>query len=295
MIQLLLLAALATNPVAERSASPDLLPAASASSDKARRRHAAPVLIAVANANQRATAEPRTSAFAGAVQIFPFSAGTVYRVYAAPGIVTDVALEPGERLIAVAAGDTARWIIGDTTSGSGATQRTHIFIKPIAAGVDTNAVITTDRRVYHLRLTASMRTAMTGLAWSYPAEGLIAHEKPVARPPMRAAAPAETDPARFGFGYVIRGDKPAWRPLRVFDDGRQTFVEFPPAIATGEAPPLFVLGADGDAELVNYRMRGRFYVVDRIFDVAELRLGTRRPQVVTIVRTGSVSREVGRD
>jgi len=101
------------------------------------------------------------------------------------------------------------------------------------------------------------------------------------------ASPAATDPERLRFGYVLRGDTPAWRPLRVFDDGRQTFIEFPPTVSAGEAPPVFVLGADGEAELVNYRMRGRFYVVDRIFDRAELRLGTRRQQVVRIVRTGA--------
>src|SRR3546814_14246132 len=81
------------------------------------------------------------------------------------------------------------------------------------------------------------------------------------------------------FNYVICGDQAAWRPLRAFDDGRQTFVEFPASIAVGEAPPFFIIGPTGEAELANYRVRGRFYVVDRIFDVAELRLGTRKQQI----------------
>ena len=86
------------------------------------------------------------------------------------------------------------------------------------------------------------------------------------------------------FNYEIRGDKPAWRPLRAFDDGVKTYIEFPASIANGEAPPLFILGADGKAELVNYRMRERFYVVDRIFDSAELRLGLKKQKVVRIDR-----------
>src|SRR3546814_900426 len=69
-----------------------------------------------------------------------------------------------------------------------------------------------------------------------------------------------------------------------FDDGRQTFVEFPASIAVGEAPPFFIIGPMGEAELANYRVRGRFYVIDRIFDVAELRLGTKKQQVVRISR-----------
>ena len=90
----------------------------------------------------------------------------------------------------------------------------------------------------------------------------------------------------LSFAYRIEGDNPAWRPVRAFDDGSQVFIEFPASLAQGEAPPLFVLGAGGRGELVNYRVRGRYYVVDRLFDAAELRLGERRQQVVRIVREG---------
>ena len=87
---------------------------------------------------------------------------------------------------------------------------------------------------------------------------------------------------RLHFNYAIRGDKPAWRPLRAFDDGQRTYIKFPASLASGEAPPLFVLGAEGAAELVNYRLYDRFYIVDRIFDSAELRLGLKKQQVVRI-------------
>ena len=63
------------------------------------------------------------------------------------------------------------------------------------------------------------------------------------------------------FNYAISGDRPPWRPLRVFDDGTRTYVEFPASLANGDAPPLFVIGADRTAELINYRLRDRFYVV----------------------------------
>lgn len=89
---------------------------------------------------------------------------------------------------------------------------------------------------------------------------------------------------RLDFNYAISGDKPAWRPLRAFDDGRQTFIEFPASIAVGEAPPLFVVGEKGEAQLVNYRVAGRYYVVDRLFDTAELRLGEKKQAVVRIAR-----------
>jgi len=91
------------------------------------------------------------------------------------------------------------------------------------------------------------------------------------------------------FNYVISGDRPSWRPLRAFDDGRQTFVEFPASLGVREAPPIFLLDQRGEAQLVNYRVKGRFYVVDRIFDIAELRLGTKDQQKVRISRVADAA------
>ena len=50
-------------------------------------------------------------------------------------------------------------------------------------------------------------------------------------------------------------------------------------------PPLFVLGADGEAELVNSRVIRNVLIVDRLFAAAELRLGGNDQQIVRIVRT----------
>ena len=248
------------------------------------KRPVSPAVSQVAIANRAATQEPAAQAFVNAVQIYPFSDGAIYQVYTAPGAVTDIALQPGENLVAVAAGDTVRWVIGDTTSGTGADKRTHILVKPFAPGLATNIIITTDRRSYHLQLAATSRTAMAALSWTYPADQLIALRR--AAEQAAAAAPVSEGLAvdNLHFNYTVSGDQPAWRPLRAFDDGRQTFIEFPASIAVGEAPPLFIVGPTGEAELVNYRVRGRYYVVDRIFDAAELRLGTKKQQIVRIAR-----------
>ncbi len=208
--------------------------------------------------------------------------------------MTDIALQAGETLIAVAAGDTARWVIGDTTSGTGIEKRTHILVKPFASGLATNLVVTTDRRSYHLQLTATSRTAMAALSWTYPVDALIALRKANEQVAATAAPVAEGLAVdNLHFNYAISGDTPDWRPIRAFDDGRQTFVEFPASITVVEAPPLFIVGPTGEAELVNYRVRGRFYVVDRIFDAAELRLGTKKQEVVRITRVaeGAPSRK----
>jgi type IV secretion system protein VirB9 len=241
--------------------------------------------LRVRTANRLATLEPAKSGYLDAKQVYPFSDGAIYHVLTAPGEVTDITLQPGEKLGAVAAGDTVRWVIGDTSSGSGDRKQTHVLVKPFASGLATNVVITTDRRTYHLALTSTAGTAMAALSWTYPEDQLIA---------LRAAA-EQTEAARpvasglqieqLHFDYLISGDQPAWRPLRAFDDGRQTFIEFPASLAVGEAPPLFLVDANGTASLVNYRVEGRYYVVDRIFDAAELRLGLKHQQIVRITRT----------
>ena len=198
----------------------------------------------IGDANDAARIQPVRDGFLNAIQQYPWTDGALYQVYTAPGQVTDIVLQEGEQLVGpgpVAAGDTVRWIIGDTVSGSGGTARVHIL--------------------------------------------------------AAAAAPAATgvDVSALNFRYRIEGDRAAWKPVRAFDDGRQVFVEFPAGISQGEMPPLFVTGAAGDAELVNYRVQGRYMVVDRLFAAAELRLGDRRSeQRVRIVRDGANTARRGR-
>ncbi|ARS28774.1 P-type conjugative transfer protein TrbG [Sphingomonas sp. KC8] len=285
-------AAAQTAPPSSTSAIPPVaapvaaapIPAITSSAAPRRRLPPSPAELRVRAANRAATLEPVTSGYINAVQVYPFAEGAVYHVLTAPGQVTDIALQPGEALGAVAAGDTVRWVIGDTTSGAGEARRTHVLVKPFAPGLATNIIITTDRRTYHLSLTSAGRSAMVAISWTYPQDQLLALKAAADR--ARAAQPVATGLSvdQLHFDYVISGDRPAWRPVRAFDDGRQTFIEFPADLGTGEAPPLFLVDAKGAAQLVNYRVQGRYYVVDRLFDAAELRLGLKRQDIVRISR-----------
>lgn len=259
------------------------IPSTRAQTDKA------PPTKQVEKANRKALREPRSDGYVNAVQVYPWSEGAVYRLYAAPEQVSDIALEPGERLVSVAAGDTVRWIIGDTNSGSGAGRRRHILVKPSGSGLKTNLLIATDRRTYHLQLESTATTAMAAVSWTYPEEGLLA---------LRGLALGSTNDhiptnaSELSFNYAVSGDRPPWRPLRAFDDGRQVFIEFPADLGQMEAPPLFVLATDGSPELVNYRIRGSYYIVDKLFEAAELRMGKKRQQVVRIRRTNENARGI---
>ena len=242
----------------------------------------------VGAANAAARVQPVSDGFINAIQQYPWTDGALYQVYAAPGQVTDIALQEGEQLVGpgpVAAGDTVRWIIGDTISGSGPTARVHILVKPTRPDLSTNLVINTDRRTYHLELRAGVSTYMASVSWTYPQDQLIALRGANAAAAAAAPVAAGVDVSALSFRYRIEGDRAPWRPVRAFDDGRQVFIEFPAGISQGEMPPLFVTGAAGDVELVNYRVQGRYMVVDRLFAAAELRLGDRRSeQRVRIVR-----------
>jgi len=239
-------------------------------------------------ANRAARMQPTRAGYLNAVQVYPFSDGALYQLYAAPGQVTDISLEPGEQLVGsgpVAAGDTVRWIIGDTESGSGPTKRVHILVKPSRADLLTNLVINTDRRTYHLEMRSAERTYMASVSWSYAGDQLIALRRQNERAEAAQPVAAGVNIDALNFRYAIEGDRPPWRPLRAYDDGRQVFIEFPRGIVQGEMPPLWVIGAEGGAELVNYRVRGNHMIVDRLFAAAELRLGGEHQKKVRIVRT----------
>ena len=242
----------------------------------------------VRKANKAARVQPTRGGYLNAIQVYPYTEGALYQVYAAPGHVTDIALQDGEQLVGpgpVAAGDTVRWIIGDTISGEGKTKRVHIEVKPTRPDIMTNLVINTDRRTYNLELRSTEKTYMASVSWQYPQDQLIALRGQNAE--AEAAAPIDTglDVDQLNFRYEIEGDDPPWRPLRAFDDGNKVFIEFPRGIHQGEMPPLFVLSPEGGTQLVNYRVRQNYYIVDRLFAAAELRLGGEHQQKVRIVRT----------
>ncbi|HHD0787242.1 TPA: P-type conjugative transfer protein TrbG [Yersinia enterocolitica] len=246
--------------------------------------------VRVSRANAEARIAPTREGYVNAIQVWPFTDGALYQVYAAPGRVTVVSLQPGEELVTVAAGDTVRWIVGDTSSGSGDAMRINVLVKPIRSGLKTNLVITTSRRTYLLELTSTEKAWMASVSWDYPKDRMLALQRQSQA--ASAAAPVDTGLSleKIRFRYSVSGSNPPWKPLRAFDDGEKVYIQFPPGIAQGELPPLFVIGAQGDGQLVNYRFRSPYYIVDRLFGAAELRLGGDKGDVVRIERTDGLAR-----
>jgi type IV secretion system protein VirB9 len=259
-----------------------------------RRPAPAGALASIAAANAAARDWPRSGAYLNSALIYDYEPGRLYTIRTSPRFLTTITLRPGEKLIAKAAGDTVRWVLGETVEGVGDQARVVVLVKPVQAGLRTNIVLTTDQRTYLIDAVSGDGDVYTSLlAWNYPFDQARELAESTARASSQAqvAAASSVDTGlavdRLNFHYRVEtthGRSPHWQPLRVFDDGSKTYVEFPADLGTSEAPPLFLVGEKGEAELVNYRVRGVYYVVDRLLDVAELRLGDKSQTVVRITR-----------
>ncbi|MGH7076646.1 MAG: TrbG/VirB9 family P-type conjugative transfer protein, partial [Acetobacteraceae bacterium] len=131
----------------------------------------------------------------------------------------------------------------------------------------------------------------SGISWTYPSDELRAMEaqaKNITRAEISDVG-SGLSISDLNFNYRIsmeQGARPAWFPLQVFDDGEKTYIRFPDDLGTTDAPPLFILRRSNRADLVNYRVKGNYYIIDRLFDRAELRFGQTPQTIVLITRTG---------
>jgi len=217
----------------------------------------------------------------------------------APLRVCVVELEAGEKLVGEPQiGDSVRWIISPAISGSGDFTTSMIVVKPKQAGLDTNLLVTTDRRAYYVRLISKPEDYLARIAFAYPENESLKWKARLAEDQRRQqeseavkVAPVESLENLY-FDYKIQGGDENMRPIRVVDDGKKTFIQMTPNAAHREAPVLVVLGPDGP-EMVNYRVKGDMYIVDRLFERGALILGvgkkTRRAEITRGTYRGKVS------
>jgi type IV secretion system protein TrbG len=236
----------------------------------------------------------------GNTVLYPYDSHVTPLVDCAALRTTDIQLEAGETITAVALGDSARWTPMEASSGNAIP---HLTLKPEISGIQTNLTIYTTKRIYHYNVRSSGRP-MDEVESYYPDEVLqqIALARQAAQRPASAddaedatsSALPEVDPSHLNFAYKIDGAHVAWIPSRVFDDGSRVYLEMPPAMQHGPAPALLIDGNGGE-QMVNYRVvpngtGGDYYVVDRLFDRAELLSGVGREQDKVLVTYSGNSR-----
>ena len=219
----------------------------------------------------------------------------------APFRVCTIELQPGEKMTGEPKiGDDVRWLVEPGTSGTGDAATPLLLIKPRQDGLDTNMVVTTDRRTYYVRLISKTTDYIARMAFNYPDDEKIkwdaylqkqkqeeAQERAASR--VDGIAPGGMD--SLFFDYQVKGSDhdPSIRPIRVLDDGVKTYIVMSTLAEHRELPTLVIHGVDGN-EMVNYRVKGDTYIVDRLFDRAALLLGVGKHQEkVEITRQKPVS------
>jgi type IV secretion system protein TrbG len=240
-----------------------------------------------ADANLKASQAPDRSDYFNAIVQYAYEPGTLYQVYAQPMRITDIALQPGEKILGQpASGDVVRWLLALGKSMDHGIEQWHVYLKPTRPELETNLAINTDRRSYLLELHSYADTYMAAIVWHYPEDELARLQdqaSELAGQEKNAAPVASIDSLNFGYAIQVITGNPSWTPLQAFDDGRRTFIRFPAAMVLREAPALFVL-RDSETQLVNYRVKNDTYVIDRLIDAAELRVGQKDQEIVRIVR-----------
>lgn len=212
--------------------------------------------------------------------VFPFGASRV-RIICAPLRVCDIALQPGEVVTGVHLGDPVRWSVEPAQTGTGPGRTLHALVKAHAVGLDTNLVIYTDRRVYHLDLISRRKDHMPLVSFSYPEESRMAWQAYL-EDKREEGSDVAMELGRASIedvhtNYEISGDSPSWRPVAVYDNGEKTCIKMPRGLRTSDAPAL-LLRERKKTRIVNYRVRDGCYVVDRLFDKAVLISGVGKAQ-----------------
>ena len=219
---------------------------------------------------------------------------TLPTVVCAPLQVCDLTLQPGEVVNNVNLGDSVRWKITPSISGSGGTETTHLIIKPTDAGLVSSLDIETNRRTYAVKLVSTQSSWMPLVAFSYPDDAQAqwqAYRQTVAFGAAATTLPTGENIADLQF-LCISGSGPSWSPIRAYTDGAKTYIEFPSSINFQAAPALVALANDGSwfsrpsSQIVNYRVVGNRYVVDAVLDRAALISGVGGDQQRVVIYRG---------
>lgn len=211
-------------------------------------------------------------------------------VPASPFELSVISLELGEQVTNVSSGDPMRWSYSLAYSGSKIRQA-HVMVKPSMSDISTDLVITTDKRFYTLKLVSKQSPHYyRDVRFWYPSDIQKNVEKEIARREEsnnlnQGSSFNETDnnldTTNLNFNYRIKSsffkEKPKWYPTRVFDDTRQTYIQFPIIANRGDLPALFVKNRH-QMTIANYRLKSSYFVVDQVFKEALLICGVGRNQ-----------------
>lgn len=199
---------------------------------------------------------------------FEYRSGTINRVMATPGFLTDIRLQPGEMIERITMGDRSRWEVH--TYYDDIQRICHIYIQPIQEGIESNIIIATDKHNYQLHLISSSINNPI-VAWNYPNESDIFQNSESTDVIMEV-----TSPDKLNFNYNIsRKNNYNWSPRYVFDDGFNTYMTIDPEVFNSVNPAIFTVNRAGNMVLVDYQKVNGNIVIHDVLDNLQVNVGNK--------------------
>jgi len=237
----------------------------------------------IKNSVKEAIQQPDSENSINATTVYNYVPNYIFTIYCSPIRITTIMLQEGEKLCSPPAiGDSVRWKIAESHTGRGDNMRVILWIKPIFKDIETNIIITTDRRIYFLDVKSYTETFQRAIKWIYPEENFTEFQKEIEKDDEVKDSKFYVNLQEMNYRYTIKGNT-NWTPIKVFDDGYKTYILFPKEIEQYELPPLYIKSDDThEGQLVNYRYINGYYIVDRLFEQAFLKMGNKRSKIVYI-------------
>lgn len=249
-------------------------------------------LKAVTEANKKALMKPNSDQYFNSMLTYAYMPGAVYTIYAAAGKITDIELEPGEKINNIATADSANWQILTSPSGTGKIQVMHILVKAmITEASDNTIIVLTNKRTYHLYLKITDNDSfMVSVRWNYPHSDGSMFVSAKSKDKDNQDGNSDTiDPGSMVFDYQwasTSDDKPDWFPVQIFHNATKTFIRFPKDFSNQMNLPILYI-SDGNGRMStmsNWRLLNKnTMVIDGVLKTASLQTGSvkgKRSQVI---------------
>ncbi len=199
-----------------------------------------------------------------------------------------IELEQGENINNIDVGDSANWMVSTSLVGKPEKGAYQISIKPKQYNLNTDLVVTTTKRAYNIGLVSKEGANTHAVSFYYPQEMLQAATQnrqmlKEGRNKIEQTTVSEVSISQLNFNYQLQGTSAFYKPIRVFDDGNKTFIEMPKKITHADLP-IFYIHENGKSELVNYRYKRPYFIVDRLFHRGLLVSGKGRGQIRILIK-----------
>jgi type IV secretion system protein VirB9 len=222
------------------------------------------LIVNVVSTDAFAIREPRSTSVDSRIKVMTYSPDDVHRYTGYYGYQANIEFAEDESVDSISMGDTTAWQI--VPAGR------RIFLKPMEENATTNMTIITKKRMYYFELHAEEAEDINDpkmvftVRFLYPDENQsdIRHFSSNAEPDLI------NDAQKLNFKYTISGSD-LISPVKIFDDGDFTYFQFKDR--NSPVPAFFMVDSEGHEEIVNYRVSGKYVVIERVVSRFTLRYG----------------------